>query len=154
MFYLINASTNPSDIFPKDMPEKLCAIFTCKGKECNNANYDFAHPRKLSDLKCKMIIMITNHFIKKDVGWFNNYHFIRMPNITDGVKKLLGNTKGPTRKMAWLDWFYIAMWKIHWITKPLLDCIPMSLTSRHGPGLSTKSGLPNWGSSCIFRASS
>ena len=100
MFYLCNASINPVDIFPRDMPEKLCINFTCKGKECNNANCDFAHPRKASELKRETIIPIANHFIKKDVGWFNEYHFMRMPNITDGVKKLLGNTKGPTSKTA------------------------------------------------------
>ncbi len=100
MFYLRNASINPLDIFPKDMPEKLCVNFTCKGKECNNANCDFAHPRKASELKRETIITIASHFIKKDVGWFNKYLFMRMPNITDGVKKLLGITKGPTSKMA------------------------------------------------------
>jgi hypothetical protein len=100
MFYLCNPSINPADIFPKDMPEKLCANFTCKGKECNNTNCNFAHPRKASELKRKTIILIANRFIKKDVGWFNKYHFMRTPNITDGVKKLLGNTKGPTSKMA------------------------------------------------------
>jgi hypothetical protein len=97
---LRNASINPADIFPKDIPEKLCVNFTCKGKECNNANCNFAHPRKASELKRKTIILITNHFIKKDVEWFIKYHFMRMPNITDGVKKLLGNTKGPTSKTA------------------------------------------------------
>ncbi len=61
---------------------------------------DFAHPRKALELKHKTIIAIANHFMKKDVGWFNKYHFMRMPNITDGVKKLLGNTKGPTSKTA------------------------------------------------------
>jgi hypothetical protein len=100
MFYLRNPSVNPADIFPKDMPEKLCANFTCKGKECNNTNCDFAQPRKASELKRKTIIAIANHFIKKDLGWFNKYHFMRMLNITDSVKKLLGNTKGPTSKTA------------------------------------------------------
>ncbi len=100
MFYLHNSSINPADIFPKDMPEKLSTNFTCKGKECTITNCNFAHPRKASELKRKMIILIANHFIKKDMGWFNEYHFTRMPNITDGVKKLLGNTKGPTSKMA------------------------------------------------------
>ena len=100
MIFFCNPSINPADIFPKDMLEKLCANFTCKGKECNNTNCDFAHPRKASELKRKTIILIANHFIKKDVGWFNEYHFMRMPNITDGVKKLLGNTKGPTSKTA------------------------------------------------------
>ncbi len=100
MFYLRNPSINPLDIFPKDMPKKLCTNFTCKGKECNNTNCDFTHPRKALELKRKSIILIANHFIKKDVGWFNKYHFMRMPNITNGVKKLLGSTKGPTSKMA------------------------------------------------------
>jgi hypothetical protein len=100
MFYLRNLSINPADIFPKDMPKKLCTNLTCKGKECNNINCDFAHPRKALELKCEMIIAIVNHLIRKNMGRFNEYHFMRMPNITDGVKKLLGNTKCPTSKMA------------------------------------------------------
>jgi hypothetical protein len=100
MFYLCNPSINPADIFTKDMPKKLCANFICKGKECTNINCNFAHPRKALALKREMIILIANHFIMKDMGWFNEYHFMRMPNITDGVKKLLGNTKGPTSKTA------------------------------------------------------
>jgi hypothetical protein len=100
MFYLRNPSINSADIFPRDMPEKLCLNFTCKGKECNNTNCDFAHPRKASELKRETIIAVANHFIKKDVGWLSKYHFMRMPNITDGVKKLLVNTKGPTSKTA------------------------------------------------------
>jgi hypothetical protein len=100
MFYLCILSINPADILPKDMLEKLCANFTCKGNECTNSNCDFAHLRKALELKCERIILLANHFIKKDVGWFNKYHFMRMPNITEGVKKLLGNTKGPTSKRA------------------------------------------------------
>ncbi len=65
MFYLLNPSINPADIFPKDMPKKLCINFTCKGKECTNTNCDFAHPRKALELKHKMIILIANHFIKR-----------------------------------------------------------------------------------------
>jgi hypothetical protein len=98
MFYLSNPSINPADVFPKDMPKKFCTNFTCKGEECNNTNCDFAHPRKASELKRKTITVIANHYIKKDVGWFNKYHIMRMPNITDGVNKLLGNTKGPTSR--------------------------------------------------------
>jgi hypothetical protein len=94
MFYFRDPSINPANISPKDMPEKLCANFTCKGKEWNNTNCDFANPRKALELKRETIIVIANHFTKKDMGWFNKYHFMRMPSIIDGVKKLLGNTKG------------------------------------------------------------
>jgi hypothetical protein len=94
MFYLKNPSINPSEVFPKVMPEKICANFTCKGKECSNASYDFIHPRKSSELKRKTIIAIADHFNKTNIGWFDEYHFMKMPNITNGVKKLLGNTRG------------------------------------------------------------
>ncbi len=154
MFYLCNPSINPADIFPKDMPEKLCANFTCKGKECTNTNCDFAHPRKALELKRKMIILMANHFIKKDVGWLNEFHFMRMPNITEGVKKLPGNKKGLTSKMAWLVWILYCNVTIHWITKILLDCIPTSLTSRRGPSLTNESGLSTSCGSSIFWASS
>jgi hypothetical protein len=53
------------------MPEKVCANFICKGKKCNNATCDFAHPRKASELKRKTIHAIASQFIKKDIGWFN-----------------------------------------------------------------------------------
>ncbi len=154
MFYLRNPSMNPADIFPMDIPEKLCANFTCKGKACNNTNCNFAHPRKALELKRETIIVIVNHFIKNDVGWFNKYHFMRMPNITDGVKNLFGNTKGLPVRWLGLSDSCIVTWQIHWITKTLLDCIPMSLTSRRGPSLSTKSGLSTSSGSCIFWASS
>ncbi len=154
MSYLRNVSINPLDIFPKDMPEMLCANFACKGKECNNANCKFAYPWKASELKHKTIISIVNHFIKKDMGWFNKYHFMRMPNITDWVKSFLVTPRIlPVRRLD-LSYSHITTWQIHWITKTLFDCIPMSLTSRRGPGLSTESGLRNSGSSSIFRASS
>jgi hypothetical protein len=65
MFYLCNPFINPADIFPKDMPKKLCTNFTCKGKECTNTNCDFAHPRKASELKRKTIILIANHLSRK-----------------------------------------------------------------------------------------
>jgi len=44
MSYLKNPNINPPDVFPKDLPIKLCANFTCKGKECTNANCGFKQP--------------------------------------------------------------------------------------------------------------
>ncbi|KAL3806489.1 hypothetical protein ACHAXA_009153 [Cyclostephanos tholiformis] len=84
MFFLKNPNIPPSDIFPKDLPIKLCANFTCKGKECTNANCGFKHPNKASEIP------------PKDIGWFNEYHFMKMND--EGVKKLLGNSKGISSK--------------------------------------------------------
>ncbi len=100
MFYLKNPSINPSDVFPKVMPEKICTNFTCKGKECSNASCNFVHPRKPSELKCKTIIAIADHFNKTNISWFNEHHFMKLPDITNGVKKLLGNTRGISSKTA------------------------------------------------------
>ena len=100
MFYLCNNSINSSYVFPKDMPDKICANFTCKGKECNNVNCNFLHPMRPSKLKRETILAIANHFTKRGIGWLNEYHFMKMPNITDEIKKLLRNAKGPNSKMA------------------------------------------------------
>ncbi len=99
-FYLRNLWINPSKVFPKVIPKKVCTNFIGKGKECNNASCDFTHPRKFTELNRETIIVITNHFNKNNIGWFNKYHFMRMPNMTNGIKKLLGNTKGPSSKTA------------------------------------------------------
>ena len=34
MFYLKNAEARVTDIFPQDLAQKVCADFTCKGREC------------------------------------------------------------------------------------------------------------------------
>jgi hypothetical protein len=108
MFYLRNPSINRADIFSRDMTEKLCANFICKGKECNNTNCDFDHTTKALELKRKTIIVIANHFIKKHMVWFNEYHFMRMPNITDGSKSFLVTQKVlPVRQLDLSD-SYIA----------------------------------------------
>ncbi len=100
MFYLKNPSLNPSDLFLKVTPEKIRANFTCKGKECSNASCDFVHPRKPSELKRETIIAIADDFNKTNIGWFNEYHFMKMLDIINGVKKLLGNTRGISSKTA------------------------------------------------------
>ncbi len=63
-------------------------------------NCNFLHPRRPSKLKHETILVIANHFTKRGIAWLNEYHFMKMANITDKIKKLLGNTKGPNSKMA------------------------------------------------------
>jgi hypothetical protein len=65
MFYLKYVSFNPSDVFPKDMPDKICANLTSTRKECNNATCDFIHPKRPSELKRETILAIASHFTKK-----------------------------------------------------------------------------------------
>jgi hypothetical protein len=65
MFYLKNASMNPLDVFPKDMPNKICANFTCKGKECSNINCNFIHPKRPSELKQETIFGNRQSFQQK-----------------------------------------------------------------------------------------
>jgi hypothetical protein len=82
-------------------PKNFAPISLVKEKRVPTLILTSLTPETLK-LKREAIILIANHFIKKDVGWFNEYHFMRMPNITEGVKKLLGNTKGPTGALGQL----------------------------------------------------
>ena len=66
----------------------------------HNALCNFIYPKKPSKLKRETIIAITDHFNKHTIGWFNEYHYMRMPDITNGIKKLLGNTRGISSKTA------------------------------------------------------
>jgi hypothetical protein len=86
MFYLKNTSMNPSDVVPKDMFDKICANITCKGKECNKVNCNFIQPKRSSELKRETILAITNHFNKRDIGWFNKYHFMTAKHYQWGQK--------------------------------------------------------------------
>ena len=44
MFYLKNVEACATDIFPHDLAQKVCADFTCKGKECTREPCSFMHP--------------------------------------------------------------------------------------------------------------
>jgi hypothetical protein len=76
----------------------LCANFTCRGKECANANCGFKHPTKAGEIPREAVLAIAAHFVAKDIGWFNEYHFMKVPD--EEVKKLLGNGKGISSKTA------------------------------------------------------
>ena len=44
MFYLKNAETRPTDVFPQDLAEKICVDFNCKERECTRDPCPFKHP--------------------------------------------------------------------------------------------------------------
>jgi hypothetical protein len=46
MFFLTRNNTKAVDIFPKDLLTKICANFTCKGRECSGESCPYSHPQE------------------------------------------------------------------------------------------------------------
>jgi len=44
IFYLTDPEAK-GPVFPPNMDQKLCAYFTCKGRQCSNDNCSFVHPK-------------------------------------------------------------------------------------------------------------
>ncbi len=72
MFFFTRNNTKAIDIFPKDLPTKICAGFTCKGRECSRESCLYSHPRNACKLPAETIAAIAHHFsTKKMVGSTN-----------------------------------------------------------------------------------
>ena len=72
MFFLTRNNIKAIDIFPKDLPTKICADFTCKGHECTRESCPYSHPRNARELPAETIAAIACHFsTKKMVGSMN-----------------------------------------------------------------------------------
>ena len=95
MFHLYKPDSRASEVFPHDLPEKVCVDFTCKGRECKNANCSFGHPRKVTDLQKNTIYAICRHFIAKKNGWLNEWHFLKLDDFPAEFKALMGGKEGP-----------------------------------------------------------
>jgi hypothetical protein len=96
IFWLTNLKMKMYEIFPRDLCEKVCIQFCCRGRECKrdlDAICPFLHPHSSEDLKLETIELIGDHFLANKVGWFNKYHFVK-------YKALLGGKDGPTSKTA------------------------------------------------------
>ncbi len=99
MFFLSKPDIKASDFFPKGMTELVCVDFTCKGRECTWENCTFVHPRRIGDLKKETINVIGKHFLKKRVGWFNKWHFLKVANkLPKKFKQLMGGKDGRSSK--------------------------------------------------------
>ncbi len=99
MFSLSRPDMKASDVFPKGMVELVCVDFTCKGRECTRENCTFVHPRKVGDLKKETVNAIGKHFLKKRVGWFNEWHFLKvMSELPEKFKQLMGGMDGRSSK--------------------------------------------------------
>ncbi len=78
MFFLHKPDMKAVEIFPKDMPKKVCADCTCKGRKCTRENCAFKHPKKVGKLKKETINAIGNPPLQKEIGWLNKWHFLKV----------------------------------------------------------------------------
>jgi hypothetical protein len=98
MFYLRNAKARVGDIFPRDMEEKICVDFTCKGKECTGENCPFKHPHNPRDMDKVTVISIARNFSKTKKGWLSDYHFRDETTLPEDVLAMMGGSQGPTQQ--------------------------------------------------------
>ncbi len=90
MFFLTKHDIKATDIFPKDLPNKICANFTCKGRECTRENCPYSHPRNARKLTRETIAAIVCHFSSKKIRW------LKIGNLPADVKALVGGKDGPS----------------------------------------------------------
>jgi len=96
MFHLYKPDAKASEVFPNNLPERVCVDFTCKGRECKNANCSFAHPRKVTDLNKDTVLAICRHFAAKKIGWLNEWHFLKhVEDLPAEFRALMGGKEGP-----------------------------------------------------------
>jgi len=59
----------------------------------------FIHPRKVSDMHRETINAIGDHFLAKNIGYFNEWHFLPVKDeLPVKYKPLLGGKDGPSSK--------------------------------------------------------
>ena len=99
MFFLNKPNMKASDIFPTGLIQSVCADFACKDRECTRENCTFVHPRKVGDLKKETVNAIGDHFIEKKIGWFNEWHFLKVKHeLPEKFKSLMGGKDGCSSK--------------------------------------------------------
>jgi hypothetical protein len=96
MFFLTRNNIKAIDIFPKDLPTKICANFTCKGRECTRQSCPYSNPRNACNLPTNTIATIARHFSTKKIGWLNKWHFMKLAHLPPDVKVLVGGKDGPS----------------------------------------------------------
>ncbi len=96
MFFLTKHDIKAIDIFPKDLPTKICAKFTCKGRKFTRENCPYNHPRNAHELTAETIASIIRCFSSKKIGWLNEWHFMKLAHLPADVKVLVGGKDGPS----------------------------------------------------------
>jgi hypothetical protein len=96
MFFLTRNNIKAIDIFPKDLPTKICADFTCKSRECTRESCPYSHPKKARELPTDTISAIARHFSTKKIGWLNEWHFMKLAHLPPNVKAHVGGKDCPS----------------------------------------------------------
>jgi hypothetical protein len=127
MFFLVNPDMKASNVFPNGMAELVCVDFTCKGRECTRENCSHLHPRKVSDLKKETVNANGEHFLETRVGWFNEWHFLKiLGELPEKFKALTGGKDGrPSRR---IDQFLLSLLEDTWIYLNFCSCIDCAST--------------------------
>ena len=98
MFYLRNSEVHATDIFPQDLAQKVCADFTCKGRECIREPCSFMYPRNLRDMDKSTVEAIAPNFATTKKGWLSDFHFHKETAFPADVKAMLGGLQGPNQQ--------------------------------------------------------
>ena len=98
MFYLMNPDLRVTEIFSRDLDQKICADFTCKGRECIREPCSFMHPRNPRGMDKATIEAIARNFATTKRGWLNDYHFRNKTALPADVKAMIGGSQGPTQQ--------------------------------------------------------
>jgi hypothetical protein len=96
MFFLTKHDIKATDIFSKDLPNKICADFTCKGRKCTRENCPHSHPRNARKLTRETAAAIICHFSSKKIGCLNKWYFMKLGSLPADVKALVGGKDGPS----------------------------------------------------------
>ena len=94
MFYLKNTNIRAADVFPKDLTEKVCIDFSCKGRECTREGCTLKHPQWPKDISKETNEAIACNFIAKKHRWCSDYHYQNYPMPPD-LNKIMGGSEGP-----------------------------------------------------------
>jgi hypothetical protein len=94
MFYLHNLSINPADNFPKDMPKKLCANFTCKAR-ANHLDRQSFHQERLGMVQpIPFHKDAQHHRWCKEASWKHKRSYQHGPSLStkSGLSTLHGSS--------------------------------------------------------------
>ena len=98
MFYLRNAESRATVIFPQDLAQKVCVDFTCKGRECIREPCSFIHPRNPRDMDKATVKAIAQNFTTTKKGWLRDFHFCKETAWQEDVKAMLRGSQGPNHQ--------------------------------------------------------